>query len=183
MVELDGWSDYVLLYGLASVLGALGGLAFELMQTRRGATGTLEWWHASGKHFFDIGFVASLFIGAAAAAAALWLVPPEVTRVVTGGKTVTTREWDVVKVVSLSIIIGSAGGSFLTALQARALAMVKDQQAKATTQVANAQLERVASVMAEPSGHAQLLETVREAQAAIRAVGDSGPGNPPPDAF
>src|SRR5215213_1367116 len=140
MVELKEIIDYVWLFVVAGLLGATGGLAYELMQSRLGDTGMVE--RPTRKPgYLDLGFWASLLIGAIAAVAALWVFPPEAnTTVEQGGRTTTTTEYDLIKLVGLSLIIGSAGSSFLTALQARALARVKAQEAEITRRVANEQI-------------------------------------------
>src|SRR5688572_23361121 len=96
---------------------------------RRGRTGLIERPMKVGKGYVDLGVFASAIVGAVAAVAALWIFPPEITNVTADGTTTTTTRYDIVKVVGLSLIVGSAGGSFLIAMQARALALVKAEQA------------------------------------------------------
>jgi len=180
MVELTGTWDYIGLFALATVLGAVGGLAFELLQAHRGQTGWIELPHPiRDSHYKDWGVVANIVIGAIAAVAALWVFPPAVkTSVDAAGKAVTTTLYDVVKVVGLSLIVGSAGSSFLSALQARALAVVKDQQAKTTQQVATDQLDALKTSVEKGTPHEQVAKQLESAKAAVKSVADSGPGNP-----
>lgn len=180
MVELNGFWDYLGLFGLAAVLGGVGGLAYELLQTRRGqTTGWIEVPHNVDRgRFQDWGVLGSVVIGAIAAVAALWVFPPESNAAVVAGKVVTTTKYDVVKVVGLSLIIGSAGSSFLAALQARALALVKAQEAKQTQQVAQTQLDDVKKAVESGVPHDQLAQKIDSAKAAVRSLQDSGPGNP-----
>jgi hypothetical protein len=179
MVELNGVWDYLGLFGLAAFLGALGGLAFELMQARRGQTGLVEVPHSvqSGR-YRDWGVWANVLIGAIAAVAALWIFPPVTKTMVNAGKTITTTEYDVIKVVGLSLVIGSAGSSFLSALQARALALVKDQEAKQTREVATKQLDAVKGAVAQGAPQAEVAAKIESAQTAVQSMSTSGPGNP-----
>jgi hypothetical protein len=180
MIELKGALDYIGLFALASVLGGVGGLAFELMQTRRGQTGWVESPHRVDRgRYHDWGVVANLIIGAIAAVAALWLFPPIAKTTVAAGHTTTTTEYDIIKVVGLSLIIGSAGSSVLAALQARALALVKDQEAQQTRRVAEKQLEHVKSIAESGASNEQIAAQVDGAKKAVAAVGgDGGLGNP-----
>ena len=172
MIDLNGTTDYVLLFGLATLLGGVGGLAYELLLSRRGQVGMIEVPHkVQGGRYVDLGVWASVIIGAIAAVAALWIFPPDVKTVVdAAGKSSTTTEYDIVRVVALSLIIGSAGSSFLSALQARALALVKDQQAKQTAAVAQAQLDHVKEAASAGATGADLASKVDSAKAAIRSV-------------
>lgn len=178
MVELKETIDYLWLFLLAAGLGAIGGLAFELMQTRLGETGLLEIPSRRGA-FRDLGFWASVLIGAIAAVASLWVFPPEVhTTVAQGGKSTTTTEYDLIKVVGLSLIVGSAGSSFLSALQARALAKVKAQEAEITRRVANEQISLLEEHLEAGTPPEQLGTQLEAARTALEATRTSGPGNP-----
>lgn len=180
MVELNGFWDYLGLFSLAAVLGAVGGLAYELMQARRGQTGLVEVPRALQRgRYRDWGVWANVTIGGIAALAALWVFPPEInTTVDAGGRSLTTTEYDVIKVVGLSLIIGSAGSSFLAAMQARALALVKDQEAKQTQKVAEEQLEAVKASVESGAPQTQVAAQLDSAKTAVQSVGDSGLGNP-----
>lgn len=180
MVVLDGWTDYIRLFALAAVLGAVGGLAYELMQARRRQTGMFERPRTVGGNgrigYWDFGGFASMFIGAVAAAAAIWIFPPEVViKAAANGDTTTTRQWDIVKLVGLSLIVGSAGASFLSALQARALALVKTQEAATTQKVAKAQID---TIEAEVKGGADAAAVKGLARAARKAIDSTRNGNP-----
>jgi hypothetical protein len=179
VIVLDGWQDYARLFALAALLGAVGGLVFELLQTVRGRTGLIEKPARVGRSHVDLGVIASVIVGAVAAVAALWIFPPEVsTSVVVDGTTTRTTHYDLIKVVGLSLVIGSAGGSFLAAMQARALALVKSEQASTTKRVANDQLATIEAQIESGASPANLAGAVTAAKAAVAATGDSGPGNP-----
>lgn len=181
MVVLKGWQDYTRMFVLAAVLGAVGGLAFELMQARRRQTGMFERPRSVGGSgrigYWDLGGFASMIVGAVAAAAAIWIFPPEVLvkTAASGAVLSTTRQWDIVKVVGLSLIVGSAGASFLDALQARALAQVKTQEAAATQRVAKAQVD---TIEAEVKSGADAAAVTGLAKAARSAIDSTSNGNP-----
>lgn len=180
MVVLNGWADYTKLFVLAAVLGSIGGLTFELLQTVRGRSGLLERRGPFGKNHYDLGYLASMIVGAVAAVAAIWVFPPEVKlTVAANGATTTTNQFDIVKVVGLSLIIGSAGGSFLVAMQARALALVKTEQAAQTKRVATGQLDEIEKKIESGATSEALAASVSSAKSAIAATGASSPnGNP-----
>lgn len=177
--ELSEVADYVGLFLLAAGLGGVGGVAYELMLNRGGDTGRIELPRGAGKRFFDLGLAASVIIGAVAAVAALWVFPPTIkTMVDAAGKTITTTEYDLIKVVGLSLVIGSAGSSFLSALQARALAKVKEQEANVTKTVAKNQIDAIGAEVKAGASKPQLISRIEAASEAVKSVGDSGIGNP-----
>jgi hypothetical protein len=180
VVELSGFWDYLGLFCLAGLLGAIGGLAYELMQARRGQAGWVELPRPVQRgRYRDWGVWANLTIGAIAALAALWVFPPEVkTTIDAAGKSTSTTEYDVIKVVGLSLIIGSAGSSFLAAMQARALALVKDQEAKQTRKVAEQQLDAVKTSVEAGAPKPEVAAQIESAKTAVQSLRDSGPGNP-----
>lgn len=180
MVELKGFLDYVLLFSMAALLGGIGGLGFELMQTRRGQTGLVERPHRpQAGNYTDWGVVANIIIGAIAAVAVLWVFPPEdKTTVTADGKTTITTQFDIVKLVGLSLIVGSAGSSFLSALQAKALARVKGQEAQITRQVAEGQIASLEADIHADASKERLIGRVEAAKRAVAESGDSSIGNP-----
>jgi hypothetical protein len=183
MLTLGGWQDYLRMFLWAAALGAVGGLAYELLQSRRRQTGMFERPRTVGKgraiSYWDFGGFASLLIGAVAAVAALWVFPPEVVvKVGADGASETTRQWDVVKLVGLSLVIGSAGATFLGSLQARALALVKTEEAAKTKAVADSQLSSIADAANAGAGSE---EVARLADAARKAVDTTSNGNPSAD--
>jgi predicted outer membrane lipoprotein len=133
MITLEGARDYVWLFLIAGAFGAIGGLAYELLQVRVRHTGTLEAPAKLRDRFYDLGFIASMLLGAIAAVAISYFFTPEVlVKTTEKGAEVIRTKWQVVKVVPLSIIVGSAGGAFLGAMQARVLAEVNKREAIAT---------------------------------------------------
>jgi hypothetical protein len=172
VLDLKETMDYLVLFAIAASLGAIGGLGAELLQSRRGQTGLIELPHGSGSsHYRDWGVWADVVLGAIAAVAALWVFPPEVhTTVEEGGGVTSVSQYDLIKVVGLSLIIGSAGSSVLTALQARALARVKEQEAEVTRNVATNQLEAIKQEIQAAGAPTSLTTSVETAQAAIEAT-------------
>ncbi|WP_143446569.1 hypothetical protein [Kibdelosporangium aridum] len=164
------------MYIVVFVLGAFGGLIFEL---NRDGLGQLER-PRSLQRRHDTGWVANVLIGAAAAMAALYLFPPKETVVTNGGVTTSTLQYHVVAVIGLSIIIGSAGGAFLAAFQARALALLKAQEAEATKNVATGAVNELAKGITDNLPKNQLQSMAKAANQAIRNVGSNGNGNPAP---
>jgi hypothetical protein len=148
LVTLDSVTDYVWLFVVAGCFGALGGFAYELLQVRGSQqTGTVELagWRGENRSFYDLGLFASLALGAIAAIAISYFFTPEV--LVKSGAApneVITTKWQIVKVVPLSIIVGSAGGAFLTAMQARVLAQLNAQKAATTAAVSKTAVAQIA---------------------------------------
>jgi hypothetical protein len=141
VVDLESIHDYVVLFILAAAFGALGGLAYELLLTRGQEAGGVEWpgRRTAVPNYLDLGFFGSMFLGAVAAVAVSYFFTPETqVKVTEGGTDLIKTQWQIVKVVPLSLIVGSAGGAFLSAMQARVLAQLKEQEAEATRRTAEA---------------------------------------------
>src|SRR5712691_3999283 len=129
MVSLSSPHDYVILFLLAGGFGAIGGLAYELTQVRQGETGTVELpWPQSWRNF-DLGFVGSMIVGAVAAVAISYFFTPEVqVKTTVNGIDQVATKWQIVKVIPLSLIVGSAGPAFLEAMKGRALGALNAQK-------------------------------------------------------
>jgi hypothetical protein len=82
MVLLNEAIDYVWMFLIAGGLGAVGGIAYELLQVRGGEAGH---WLRESRHFLDLGFLSSMILGAMAAVAISYSFTPEV-QVVEAGK-------------------------------------------------------------------------------------------------
>lgn len=147
MIELNNsLMNHFYLFLTAALLGAVGGIAFELLQTRGRVTGALERprWKAYNGRYIDLGWISSVIVGAVAALVVLYLFPPEVTQTVENGVTVEARSYEIVKLVALSLIAGSAGRAILTAAQTRVQATLTEQRVSETEAVAKAELHRLA---------------------------------------
>ncbi len=144
MVTLHGWG-YALAIGIVAALGAVGGVAAELLQPRAGDTTCAIQLpkRDSAAGVVNLGVVGSVLLGAIAGVAVLYFFPPTTTSAPSG-----SQSYDIVKGVALSLIAGSAGRSLLTGLQARLLASEKVQQARLTADVASNQIQRQAETAA-----------------------------------
>jgi hypothetical protein len=189
MVVLDGAWDYLMLFGLATLLGGVGGLAYELTI---GGHGRIEIPHrVEDGLFHDLGVWANVLLGAIVAPAALWVYAPEErTEVPATGAPFTVTEWNLVKVFGVSIIIGSAASAVLAAMQERALALVKvkeaaveTEKAEQTQKVAGGQLKALQENIDSGATPEQLAAQVESARVALRSIADSGPGNPDEEDF
>jgi len=76
VLELTEPVDYVALFVTAAILGGVGGLVFELLQSRYGHTGWIELPGRSRGRFRDWGVWANVLVGAVAAMAE-WVFPPQ----------------------------------------------------------------------------------------------------------
>ena len=172
---------------IAAVFGAVGGFVGDLLVIRKSGQGQLEQPHYVGrrKRFFDLGWGANVFVGAVAAVAVLWVLSP--TSQSTNAASVTTNSYDLVKLVAVSLIVGTSGASMLKALQDRALALIKAQESGQQAQTAAAALDGIdqhlassASVeaLAAETGPSSVAGTIR-AQIAVaqRMLGAVAPAD------
>jgi hypothetical protein len=142
MITLNEITDYWMMLAIAAVFGAVGGFVYELLQTRDGQeTGAVEsvGRKVSGR-FFDLGWLASAVIGAGAAVAILYFFPPTIT--IQEGEA-TTTQYDLVSLVALSLIVGSAGRGIWDAVQQRVTAALNEQKALTFKTEAQNQVEQV----------------------------------------
>lgn len=148
MIEVAKDLDYVYMILLAAGVGMIGGFGAELLLQRADNTGTLETWgRLPNTRFVDIGFVASLILGAIAAVAILYFFPPVVQTVTAGTQGAPpkiTNEYDLVKLVGLSLIVGSAGPAFLSTAQSRVMSALNAQKADAAVEAGKTQIDQVA---------------------------------------
>jgi hypothetical protein len=91
-----------------------------------------------GSGFLNV--LTCIVLGGIAAVAILYFFPPikEVVEPGDDGKTVTTTFYDLIKLVTLSLIVGSAGTTVLQALQAKALNSVNEQKVGAVAATSGA---------------------------------------------
>jgi hypothetical protein len=148
MIELTEDFDYVYMMLIAAGVGAIGGLGAELLLSRADNTGTLEIpGRLKGTRFVDIGFPASLIIGAIAAVAILYFFPPVVETITAGANGAqpeTTHEYDLVKLVALALIVGSSGPAFLKTAQSRLMSALNAERAATAVQTGKTQVDQVA---------------------------------------
>lgn len=156
MIELAKDIDYVYMMLIAAGVGAIGGLGAELLLQRADNTGTIEIpGRLKGTRFVDIGFPASLIVGAIAAVAILYFFPPVVEKITvrSGAPPGTTYEYDLVRLVALALIVGSAGPAFLSTAQSRVMSTLNAQKADTAVETGKTQVDQVAeSAKAAVSG-------------------------------
>lgn len=147
MITLDETSDYWIMLAIVAGFGSFGGLVYDLLQTRGSNTGMLEiLGRRERNRYFDLGSIASILVGAATAIVILYIFPPTIT-IDEGGN--ATTQYDLVALVALSIIVGSAGPSFLEIAQQRIRAAVNAQQARTKIGEGQTQVEQVGTVIAK----------------------------------
>ncbi|MFL6109193.1 MAG: hypothetical protein ACJ716_05955 [Marmoricola sp.] len=139
---------------IASVAGAVGGLVYDLMLTRLGDAGLLELLsrqesRGGKRRYIDIGFLASLLVGAVAALGFLYFMTPDVTTVTIKGKSMTTREYDPFKLIAASLIVGTGGSAFITGMQQRLLKLVAQTNLDTLTGAVQAQQEATSALVAQ----------------------------------
>ena len=141
MLQLTDATSYVAVLLLAAFFGAVGGFAAELLLNRGGETGRFELPRRTGHHF-DFGGFATLAVGAIAGAAILLVFPPaQVTVTTSDGSATVTNGYDVLRLSVTALVAGSAGGSVLTALQARLSAAIAQADVALKEHVAVEQLD------------------------------------------
>jgi len=181
MITLSSPHDYVHLFLWAALFGAVGGLAFELLQVRSGDTGSIELPWTRGARYFDLGFLASLIVGAIAAIAVSYFFTPEVlVKETVNNATVVTTKWQIVKVISLSIIVGSAGGAFLDAMRKRVMSQLVGQQLAATQSVAETAIRQFAAAAKTVNTSALGTTGTHVIAAADKAIGAASEAIPEP---
>lgn len=154
MITLNTLGDYLVVFIVAALAGLFGGLAAELLLNRNGETGTFELPARKGP-LFDLGGFASLLVGAVVGVAILVVFPPETTVTNgTGGATQVARSYDTVRLVATSLVAGSAGGSVLTALQARVTAAVNESRVQWAVEANDQQIEQLAAAAKDAAAKA-----------------------------
>jgi len=138
---------------IAATGGAIGGLVYDLMLTRHGDAGLLELFSKQEskrqkRTYVDVGFLASMLVGAVAALGFLYFMTPEVTTVTNAGKSVTTREYDPFKLIAASLIVGTGGSAFITGMQQRLLKLIAQTNLNTLTGAVQAQQQATSALVA-----------------------------------
>jgi hypothetical protein len=150
--------DYWIMLAIVAGFGGFGGLVYDLLQARAGNSGMLELLGRRERNrYFDLGTIASILVGAAAAIAVLYIFPPTIT--IEEGGTATTQ-YDLVAVISLSVIVGSAGPSVLEIAQQRIKAAMSAQEARTKETEGQIQIEQVGNVIAKAETENALREAL-----------------------
>lgn len=124
-------------YGIAALLGAIGGIVAELML--RGQAGQLEKPRGHLVRFWDLGFWANIVIGAAAAVGFLLFLEP--STVGTGAKAHQVYQAEVL--ISTSLIVGTVGGAILSAMAERVKAAISGKKVEDLVKEQIAALESI----------------------------------------
>ena len=124
-VTNDWWNAVI----VAGIAGIVGGVLYELLLSRHGDSGMFESFSRirsedGSRSYFDVGIIASMVIGGGAAIAFLYFMPP--TEVVDEASNVVRREYDPFRLVPGALIVGSAGGAFLLAMQERVKRLISE---------------------------------------------------------
>jgi len=144
VITLATTGDYLVVFAIAAIAGLVGGLASELLLNHNGETGEFELPSRKGG-FFDLGGFATLLVGAVVGVAILIVFPPQTTILAnSGGGTTITQSYDTVRLVATSLVAGSAGGSVLTALQARVVAAVNESKIQFAVAAGQQQVDQLA---------------------------------------
>ncbi len=135
-------TDFLLVFLLALVSGAVGGLVYELLILQ----GRIEWPHkpteeekleestyAITEFTYDLGVFARLIIGALAAVAAMLVFSPSTT----------------FTMIATALVAGSAGTSVFRSVQDRLLAVVAQKDAADSKAQASAQAAKVEEISTE----------------------------------
>jgi hypothetical protein len=132
MEPLNGYSGFIGMFVAAIISGAIGGLIFELMPGNSDVhIGLLKIPGGStGGKTIDLGFLSNVLLGAVAAVAILYFFPPETQTITTNDKGLSqvSYSYDLIKLVALSLIVGSAGPSFLSSIQGRLAGALNEQK-------------------------------------------------------
>jgi hypothetical protein len=147
MVALSHTIDYVVMLAVAAGIGAIGGLGAELLIKRSESTGTVEIPHRlGGTNLVALGFPASVLVGAIAAVAVLYFFTPVAETMIpatTGSPAHTMREYSLVKLVPLALIVGSGGPAFLASAQSRLASALNAQKVDALSGTAKNQVQQI----------------------------------------
>jgi hypothetical protein len=131
-VDLKTTAAKVVFWVLVVVCGALGGFTADLVKTRkiggRDEEGVIERSAGLGQRYLDLGTIASLIVGAVAAAVAVWIFDIVNTVTIgTGTAAKTVDQYGVIQLVGVSLIVGFSGPKFLQTAAERTLALVDSQ--------------------------------------------------------
>ncbi len=163
MITLTHTIDYVIMLLVAAGVGAIGGLGAELLIKRSEVTGTIEIPHSlRGTQLIALGLPASMIVGGIAAVAVLYFFSPVSETVISSasGIATVTHTYDLVKLVPLALIVGSAGPAFLASAQSRLASALNAQKVESIAGAAKNQISQV-----EESAKAAVPGAIRKALA------------------
>jgi hypothetical protein len=148
---------------IAGGVGLLGGVGAALLDIRNRKDSSTQ---SSVARFFS-----SIVLGGIAAVAVLYFFPPAQEVLHAGVDPDLTTEYDLTKLVALSLIVGSAGPAFLATLQTKTLALsAAEEKATAATATATQAISGVAD-QAATIAKASVAASAPEIQAAVQQAG------------
>src|SRR5262245_42273032 len=167
MIELDGTTGYATVFAIAVVFGIIGGLAAEFLLNRDGQTGTFE---LPGRRqgVYDFGGFANLFVGGVTGVAILLVFPPVSLTVqgAAGANPTVVSGYAPIRLAVTALVAGSAGGSVLTALQARVAAALSQAEVRLTEQTSKVEIDRLKDESTKAA-----TDALRDLDSAKRAAG------------
>lgn len=141
---LEETLDYVWMLAIAAGFGLFGGVLYALLRQARRETSTVT---VLGREVGSAGLLSSALIGAGAALAVTFFLRPDEHNVVDrNGTLVEVTQWDIITVVAVSIIVGSAGPSFFNAFHERLAGVLNEQSTTTTAEVGKTQAEGMANM-------------------------------------
>ena len=170
MLFLDSELGYFLMFLIPLLAGAVGGFAAELLL--HDAAGHIEK-PRDLKRVWDAGFAANVIVGALAGVAVLLLYAPVdviITAATDTADAVTKSAYELRRLIPLALIVGTAGGAVLAALQSKVLATFNAAKVKGIASLAKEKVAEI-TLASTASGTAANVEdkAVKElARAAIR---------------
>ena len=165
MIELDSTWNTVVMLLVAAGVGLIGGIGGAFIEWRQRCAAPVT--SGAGSCNSRLSALSCIVLGGLAAVAILYFFPPtqEVVEPATdGAEPVVTTFYDLTQLVALALIVGSAGAAFLQALQTRALAMAKAQEAEATKATATAAVSGIGARMEQTTE-----DTIKDASTQIKA--------------
>jgi uncharacterized membrane protein YeaQ/YmgE (transglycosylase-associated protein family) len=173
-VDLTSDKTKLVLVVLVLVCGALGGLAAELMKTRRIAgideEGGVERPAKLTPRYTDWGAWATIILGIVAALIAMWAFDL-IDQVPKGGTATGNKDqYDIWEVVGVTLVAGFSASKLLTLLQERMLALLTAEQMK----------ERMGGTRTVLHESMATADTLDDAQKAAQVVDAVAAGKRPP---
>jgi hypothetical protein len=142
MIALSStWREVVMLL-VAGGVGLLGGVGAWLLEMKLTASSpTAGKPTSSGAAGFILNAGTAIFLGGVAAVAATYFFQP--IKEVENSKHELVRYYELLRLVPLSLLVGTAGTAFLQAMQTRALSTLNAARAETTQATAKAELASV----------------------------------------
>jgi hypothetical protein len=148
MIELHSTWNWVVMLLVAGLVGMLGGIGAAFIEWRqRCASPELHANVCSPRK----NVISCIVLGGIAAVAILYFFPPTKVVIESAGEGEPEENtfYNLVELVALALIVGSAGAAFLQALQTRALALASAEKVKTAEATAKTAIQQVANQAAK----------------------------------